>query len=146
MKKHFLALICSAIMLLGVCGTASAADVYQPATASSVATINYQRVLANLPESKSIQQSMAKLSEDAQKEFEKSVNDKMSPQEIQKVRARVFTELRQKQLDLVRPVQEKINNAIKDVAQKHGYSVVVNSDIALFTAADITDEVSNAIK
>ncbi len=146
MKKHFLAIICSAIFMLGIGGTASAADVYQPAASSSVATIDYQYVLANIPESKNIQQSMMKLSEDAQKEFEKSVNDKMSPQEIQKVRARIFTDLRQKQINLVKPLQEKINTAIKDVAAKHGYSVVVNRDVTLFTSADITEEVLNAVK
>ena len=146
MKKHFLAIICSAILLLGVGGTASAADVYQPATASSAATIDYQYVLANIPESKSIHESMLKLSADAQKEFEQSVNDKMSPQEIQKVRVRIFTELRQKQINLVKPLQDKINTAIKDVATKHGYSVIVNKDVTLFSSADITEEVLNAVK
>ena len=146
MKKQFLAIICSALFALGIGSTASAAEVYQPAANASVATINYQYVLANLPESKSIQQSMAKLSEDAQKDFEQSVNEKMNPEEIQKVRIRVATELRQKQIDLVKPVQEKINNAIKQVAQEHGYSVVITSDVALFTAVDITEEVLNAAK
>ena len=96
MKKQFLAIICSAFFMLGIGSTASAAEVYQPAATSSVATINYQYVLANIPESKTIQQSMAKLSEEAQKDFEKSVNEKMNPEEIQKVRIRVATDLRQK--------------------------------------------------
>ena len=89
---------------------------------------------------------MAKLSEEAQKDFEKSVNEKMNPEEIQKVRIRVATDLRQKQIDLVKPVQEKINNAIQQVAQQHGYTVVVGSDVVLYTSVDITDEVLNAIK
>ena len=146
MKKQLLAMICSALFMLGIRGTASAAEVYQPATTASVATINYQYVLANIPESKSIQENMNKLTEEAQKEFEKSVNEKMSPADIQKVRARVATDLRQKQINLVKPVQEKINNAIKQVAQEHGYSVVITSDVALFTAVDITEEVLNAAK
>ena len=146
MKKQLLAMICSALFMLGIGGIASAAEVYQPATTASVATINYQYVLANIPESKSIQENMNKLTEEAQKEFEKSVNEKMSPADIQKVRARVATDLRQKQINLVKPVQEKINNAIKQVAQEHGYSVVITSDVALFTAVDITEEVLNAAK
>lgn len=146
MKKQLLAMICSALFMLGIGGTASAAEVYQPAITASVATINYQYVLANIPESKSIQENMNKLTEEAQKEFEKSVNEKMSPADIQKVRARVATDLRQKQINLVKPVQEKINNAIKQVAQEHGYSVVITSDVALFTAVDITEEVLNAAK
>jgi len=146
MKKQLLAMICSALFMLGIGGTASAAEVYQLATTASVATINYQYVLANIPESKSIQENMNKLTEEAQKEFEKSVNEKMSPADIQKVRARVATDLRQKQINLVKPVQEKINNAIKQVAQEHGYSVVITSDVALFTAVDITEEVLNAAK
>ncbi len=146
MKKQLLAMICSALFMLGIGGTASAAEVYQPSTTASVATINYQYVLANIPESKSIQENMNKLTEEAQKEFEKSVNEKMSPADIQKVRARVATDLRQKQINLVKPVQEKINNAIKQVAQEHGYSVVITSDVALFTAVDITEEVLNAAK
>lgn len=146
MKKQLLAMICSALFMLGIGGTVSAAEVYQPATTASVATINYQYVLANIPESKSIQENMNKLTEEAQKEFEKSVNEKMSPADIQKVRARVATDLRQKQINLVKPVQEKINNAIKQVAQEHGYSVVITSDVALFTAVDITEEVLNAAK
>lgn len=146
MKKQLLAMICSALFMLGIGGTTSAAEVYQPATTASVATINYQYVLANIPESKSIQENMNKLTEEAQKEFEKSVNEKMSPADIQKVRARVATDLRQKQINLVKPVQEKINNAIKQVAQEHGYSVVITSDVALFTAVDITEEVLNAAK
>lgn len=146
MKKQLLAIICSAFFALGIGSTASAAEVYQPAATSSVATINYQYVLANLPESKSIQQSMAKLSEEAQKDFEQSVNEKMNPEEIQKVRIRVATELRQKQIDLVKPVQEKINNAIQQVAQQNGYTVIISSDVALYTAADVTEEVLNALK
>ena len=146
MKKQFLAIICSALFALGIGSTASAAEVYQPAANASVATINYQYVLANLPESKSIQQSMAKLSEDAQKDFEQSVNEKMNPEEIQKVRIRVATELRQKQIDLVKPVQEKINNAIQQVAQQHGYTVIISADEALYTSADVTQEVLNALK
>lgn len=146
MKKQLLAMICSALFMLGIGGTAFAAEVYQPATTASVATINYQYVLANIPESKSIQENMNKLIEEAQKEFEKSVNEKMSPADIQKVRARVATDLRQKQINLVKPVQEKINNAIKQVAQEHGYSVIITSDVALFTAVDITEEVLNAAK
>ena len=146
MKKQFLAIICSALFMLGIGSTASAAEVYQPAANASVATINYQYVLANIPESKSIQASMNKLSEDAQKKFEQSVNDKMSPAEIQKVRAKIATDLRQQQINLVKPVQEKINNAIKQVAQQHGYTVVVSSDVVLFTSVDITEEVLNAAK
>ena len=146
MKKQLLAIICSAIFMLSISSNASAAEVYQPATTSSVATINYQHVLANLPDSKTIQQSMNKISENAQKDFEKSVNDKMTPEEIQKVRIRVATQLRQQQIDLVKPVQEKINKAIREVAQKHGYTVVVSSDVALYTTVDITDEVINAVK
>lgn len=146
MKKQFLAIICFALFALGIGSTASAAEVYQPSATSSVATINYQYVLANLPESKSIQQSMAKLSEDAQKDFEQSVNEKMNPEEIQKVRIRVATELRQKQIDLVKPVQEKINNAIQQVAQQHGYTVIISSDVALYTSVDVTEEVLNALK
>ena len=146
MKKQFLAIICSALFMLGIGSTASAAEVYQPAANASVATINYQYVLANIPESKSIQASMNKLSEDAQKKFEQSVNDKMSPAEIQKVRAQIATDLRQQQINLVKPVQEKINDAIKQVAQQHGYTVVVSSDVVLFTSVDITEEVLNAAK
>ena len=146
MKKHLLAIICSAIFMLGIGGTASAADVYQPATTGSVATIDYQYILANMPESKKIQQSMNKLSEEAQKDFEKSVNEKMNPEEIQKVRIRVASDLRQKQINLVKPVQEKINTAIKEVAQKHGYSVVISRDVTLYSGSDITEEVLNTVK
>lgn len=146
MKKHLLAIICSAIFMLGIGGTASAAEVYQPATNGSVATIDYQYILANIPESKKIQESMNKLSEEAQKDFEKSVNEKMNPEEIQKVRIRVATDLRQKQINLVKPVQEKINTAIKDVAQKHGYAVVISRDVTLYSGSDITEEVLNEVK
>ena len=146
MKKHLLAIICSAIFMLGIGGTASAAEVYQPTTNGSVATIDYQYILANIPESKKIQESMNKLSEEAQKDFEKSVNEKMNPEEIQKVRIRVATDLRQKQINLVKPVQEKINTAIKDVAQKHGYAVVISRDVTLYSGSDITEEVLNEVK
>lgn len=146
MKKQFLAIIFSALFMLGIGGTASAADVYQPTANSSVATINYQYVLANIPESKSIQAQMAKLTEDAQKEFEKSVNDKMSPADVQKVRSKVASDLRDKQINLIKPVQDKINNAIKQVAQQHGYTVVISSDVTLYTSVDITEEVLNAVK
>lgn len=146
MKNQLLAIICSVFFALGIGSTASAAEVYQPTATSSVATINYQYVLANLPESKSIQQSMAKLSEEAQKDFEQSVNEKMNPEEIQKVRIRVATELRQKQIDLVKPVQEKINNAIQQVAQQNGYTIIISSDVVLYTTADVTEAVLNALK
>ncbi len=74
------------------------------------------------------QKNAATMSEVIRTDTEKQLqNLQTSAQEFQQNAA---TELQQKQQQLLAPVLEKIDKAIKDVAKENGYSLIISSDIS----------------
>lgn len=144
--------------------------------AQKFAYVDTQYILENLPEYKSAQQQLDRMSIQWQKEIEakfaeidKMYNDfqaeailltddmkrkreeeiidkEKAAKELQKQRFGKGGDLLQKRQDLIKPVQDKIYNAIKEIATQKNYAVVFDksSDLTmLFTNPkyDISDQV-----
>ena len=146
------------------------------ATAQKFAYLDTQYILENLPEYKSAQQQLDRISIQWQKEIEAKFSeiDKMytdfqaesilltddmkskreeeiidkekEAKELQKQRFGKGGDLLKRRQDLIKPVQDKIYNAIKEIATTKNYAVVFDksSDLTmLFTNPkyDISDDV-----
>jgi outer membrane protein len=145
-------------------------------SAQKFAYVDTQYILENLPEYKSAQQQLDRISIQWQKEIEAKfaeidkmysdfqaeailltddmkrkreeeiIDKEKEAKELQKQRFGKGGDLLQKRQDLIKPVQDKIYNAIKEIATQKNYAVVFDksSDLTmLFTNPkyDISDQV-----
>lgn len=142
MKKQLLAVFCSALMVLGFGAVASAQS-------NTVATVSTREIAASVPAVVQAAQAMDQEIAKSRAEFEKSVNDKMTQEEVAKIATKLNDQLVQKEQALFGPIQQKISKAVSDVAAKKGYKVVLADGISAYVAeapVDITKEVIAAIK
>ena len=117
----------------------SGSGIASAASSSNVGVIDY-RQFSQLPDVASIETQMQQASTDAQKEFnEKSAN--MSDQEKASYYQQTMQRLQQQRQDLLDPVQKKIEDAVKSVAEAKGLSVVLVKDSVIYGGQDITQDV-----
>ena len=64
--------------------------------------------------------------------------------EIQKFEKEAAEKMQQKRIELLGPVQEKIQNAINDVAKENGYTMILEAGVLLF--AEESADVSALVK
>jgi len=140
------------------------------------AYVNSQQILEKMPEYQEAQRKLDQLSEQWQKEIEEKYADiekmwqayqkekillpeeerqkreddiaikERAEKDLQKQRFGVNGELFQKRQELIKPIQEKVFKAIKDVAEQGGYTFIfdkANSAFILYAdpKADKTDAV-----
>ncbi len=146
--------------------------------AQKIAYIDSEYILGNIPEYKSAQAELDKISNGWQKEVEAKYAeiDKMykayqaeqilltddmkkkreadivakekDAKDLQKQRFGVDGELFKKRQELVKPIQDKVYNAVKTIAEKGGYSMIFDksSDLTIMYASaklDKSDDVLN---
>ena len=146
--------------------------------AQKIAYIDSEYILGNIPEYKSAQAELDKISNGWQKEVEAKYAeiDKMykayqaeqilltddmkkkreadivakekDAKDLQKQRFGVDGELFKKRQELVKPIQDKVYNAVKTIAEKGGYSMIFDksSDLTIMFASpklDKSDDVLN---
>lgn len=109
-------------------------------SSSNIGIVNYQQVLQQHPDVAKVEETMNKEIADAQKDFDaKAAN--MNDKEKQDYYMQVQQRLQLKQQELVGPVHDSINAAIKAVADAKGLSVVLGKDTVIYGGQDITDDV-----
>ena len=112
------------------------------ASSSSVGTIDYQQVMAmsSHPDVQNLQGQMETAINDVKKEFdEKSAG--MNDQEKADYYRQCQERLAQKQQELLDPIKNSVDAAIKKVADKRGLAVVIDKMAVIYGGQDITAEV-----
>lgn len=112
---------------------------------SAIGMVNYQMIVSQAPDLKNVQTVMQAELAAAQKDFAektKTMNEEEKARYYQQTQER----LANKEKELMDPVIQKIEAAIKKVADKKGLSVVVHKDAVVCGGVDITDEVSKAVQ
>ena len=131
-----------------------------------IAYVKSQEVFAVMPELKNVETTMAKMEEDfkaelklMEDEFTKKYTVYVSQRdtlaenirlrretEIQDIRTRMdnFVQVAQqdtqkKQMELIQPIQKKLQDAIKAVGTEKGYTYIVDPAALLFTGPDAVD-------
>jgi outer membrane protein len=69
----------------------------------------------------------------------------MSDQDKQALFQQMRQQLEQKRIDLVKPIADKINAAIKHVADQKSLSIVIGKNIVVYGGEDITADVLKII-
>ena len=136
------------------------------AQSAKIAYVKSQEVFAAMPELSNVESTMAKMEEDYKKELQAmqdeftkkytvyiSQRDSLTDnirlrreQEIQDIRERMdnFVQVAQqdtqkKQMELIQPIQQKLQDAIKAVGAEKGYSYILDPAALLYTGTDAVD-------
>lgn len=113
-------------------------------TASNVGKVNYQALISQHPDVAKVQETMQTEVDTAKKDFDaKSAG--MNDQQKQEYYMQLQQRLNLKQQELVAPVYDKINAAIKTVADAKGIAVVLDVSNVVYGGQDLTDEVLKKI-
>lgn len=121
-------------------GIASAAG-----SSSNVGVINHQMIVSQHPEMAAAEETMQKEVKAASDEFkEKSAN--MNDKDKQEYYQQTQQRLANKQKELLQPIFNKIDEAIKSVAEAKGLSVVLDKSSVVYGGQDITNDVIQKMK
>lgn len=145
------------------------------AEAQKFGYINSQELISQLPEVKEANSKIETLKKQLEKKGQEMIQSLqakyadvqkrqadglLSPKEAQEEGAKLQAEeqtlvqfeqtsqekILKKSEELLSPIQEKINNAIKEVAQDQGYTYIFDSSLGLVLYADPGTDVSAAVK
>jgi outer membrane protein len=116
--------------------------VTQPST--TYAAVNYQLLVQQHPDMAQAQTTMNAAITQAKSDFDaKSAN--MNDQEKQSYYQQLQQGLQVKQQELLGAIQDKVNAAVKAVADTKGLIVVVDKSVTVYGGQDITDDVMKKI-
>lgn len=127
------------VVALGVSQMGSMTGVASAAS-SSVGVIDYRQAMSQSPDLAAADQQMQAAVEEAKNDFEtKSAN--MGDEEKAAYYQQTQERLAQKQQDLIEPIQKKIDEAVKAVAEAKGLQVVLDKNAVVYGGQDITQDV-----
>lgn len=137
-----------AVFVLGVFGLAISQSgtgyAASAGTASNIGKVNRNLLIQQHPD-------LAKAEETLKAEYEQAKTDfdaktaKMSDQEKQEYYNQTMQRLELKRQELFAPIQDKVDAAIKGVADSKGIAVVFDVNNVVYGAQDLTDEVMKKI-
>lgn len=110
------------------------------ASSSSVGVIDREEVLTQHPQSASLDEQMRTAITEVQKDFEEK-SAGMSDQDKQDYYRQCQQRLQQKQAELLDPILKSVDDAIKQVADAKGLSVVIEKAAVVYGGQDITQDV-----
>lgn len=115
------------------------------ASESAIGVVNYQMLLAQSPDIAGVQDAMKQEIATQQKNFDEKSKD-MNDAEKQRYYQQLQEVIANKEKELMEPVFQKIEAAIKKVADKKGLAVVVEKNTVVYGGLDITDEVAKTLQ
>lgn len=141
-------LVIAAFFVLGILGMAlsQTTSVGSAAAANSgVGVVNWQSLVVQHPDMATLKTSMDAEVATAKKEFEEKAKG-LNQEEQQRYYMQLQERLANKERELMVPLMDKINAAIKKVATNKGLSVVVDKQSVIYGGTDITEDVIKAYK
>ena len=109
------------------------------AATSSVGVVDYRQVGSQHPQLAAANAEMQKASQEAQADFETksaSMNDQEKSDYYQQTMQRL-----QQNEELMEPIENSIQDAVKKVAEKKGLSVVIEKGAVVYGGQDVTQDV-----
>lgn len=137
-----------AFFVLGVAGLALSqtgnSNVVNASSSSNIGVVNHQLLVSQHPDMAKAQESMQAEVQAAKQEFDEktaSMNDKEKQDYYMQVQQR----LNLKQQELISPIFDKVDAAIKSVAEAKGIAVVLDKSNVVYGGQDITDDVTKKL-
>ena len=115
-------------------------NIASAASSSSVGVIDYQQAMSAHPDAQSFQGKMEAAVAEVQKDFEEKTAGK-NEQEKADYYMQCQERLAQKQKELLDPISNAVDAAIKKVADKKGLAVVIHKTAVVYGGQDITADV-----
>ena len=150
-KKNLrlIALAIAAVFILGVAGIAvtqtSSIKSVSAAPSSNIGIVNYQVLFEQHPDTAAAQQTMQSEAEQAKKDFD-AKSATMGDKEKQEYYNQLQQRLMLKEQELRGGIFDKINGAVKAVAEAKGLSIVIEKGNVIYGGNDITEEVAKKFK
>ncbi|HWQ62039.1 MAG TPA: OmpH family outer membrane protein [Negativicutes bacterium] len=133
------------VFLLSVVGIAvSQTGTTQAAPASNVGKVNYDEAVRSAPEFAKFVDTFKAEQEQAQKDFD-AKKDSLNDQQKQEYFMQLQQRLNVKQNELLKPIEDKVQAAIRDVADARGLVVVMPANMVIYGGQDITEDVKKKL-
>ncbi len=148
-QVKFVSLAIVVVFVLGVIGIAVSTqtgktNIASASGSSNIGVVNHQLLVSQHPDMAKAQETMQAEVDQAKKDFE-SKSASMNDKEKQDYYMQVQQRLSLKQQELIAPVFDKVDAAIKAVADAKGLTVVLDKSNVVYGGQDITDEVTKKI-
>ena len=148
-KVKVIALAIAAVFVLGVAGMAitqtGMTTSASAAPASNIGVVNYQVLFEQHPDTATAQQTMQAEAEQAKKDFDAKAAT-MGDKEKQDYYNQLQQRLMLKEQELRGAILDKINGAVKAVAEAKGLSIVIEKGNVVYGGNDITEDVAKKFK
>lgn len=139
-----IALAVVALFVLGVGGIAvsqTGKGFAAPAANSNVGKVNMQTLMTGHPDYATAQETFKKEREQVEKDYNEKTPTMANEKEKQDYANQLQQRLQVKEKELITDIQNKVNAAIKDVAEAKGLSVVLPEQVVVYGGQDITQDV-----
>lgn len=142
--KKILTSVLIALFLLGGAVMIQPAKISAAAAASSLGVVDYGLLLDQHPDTQKANEALKVEDEQAKKEFDAKAAG-LGDKEKQELYLKLTQQVQQKQQALLKEITDKINIAVKEVAEAKGLTMVLPKNLVIFGGPDITDEVLKKI-
>ncbi len=133
-----------ALGIVGIAVTQTQIGFAAPAAGNSaIGYVDRQKLVGMHPDTKGAMEALQAENVQLEKEFNEKAKD-MQPQEKQRYGMQLQQRLEKKREELLKPIIDKIDAAIKQVAEAKGITVVVDQMVIIYGGTDLTDEVVKA--
>ena len=112
----------------------------------NVGTIDYRQVMMSHPDLQNVETQMQTEIENVRKEFEERAAGMTTDQEKQDYYQQSQERLRNKQQELIEPIEQSIKDAVKKTAEAKGLSIVIEQSAVVYGGQDITQDVIAKLK
>lgn len=142
-QLKMIALAVMALFVLGIGGMAvmQSGTGYAANPSSNVGKVNMQALVTGHPDYAKAQETFQQENEQLKKDFEEKSAGMKTDKEKQEYAAQLQQRLQMKERELITDIQNKVNAAIKEVADSRGLSVVLPDQAVVYGGQDITQDV-----
>lgn len=151
LEKNQIRMISLAIAMffvLGIVGLALSQNMNKTyaagASTSNIGVVNHQQLISQHPDLAGVQTAMQAEVEQAKKDFDAKTTG-MNDQQKQDYYMQTQQRLNMKQQELMAPIFDKVEAAIKAIADAKGLTVVLDKGTVVYGGQDITDDVLKKI-
>ena len=124
--------------------TQSGGGIASAAGSNNVGVIDYRQVMSQHPDLQNIDSQMETAIAEVKKDFEEK-SAGMNDQEKQDYYQQSQQRLRQRQQELLEPIEKSVEDAVKQTADTKGLSVVIEKSAVVYGGQDITQDVINRL-
>lgn len=134
-----------AFLLLGAISIAApSGKAYATAPVSAVGTVDYGLLINQHPDTQKANEIYRTETEQAKKEYDAKA-PALSDKEKQDLNVQLMQRVEQKRQELLKAITDKINAAVKEVADAKGLTMIVSKTFVVYGGPDITDDVLKRI-